>query len=246
MDEPACAFLACARLAALEELEERHSERQPSPPTAAARSVWAPLANARTAVCPSPSSLHAPAAPAAGAPAPPPASAWHSHTGLLPGLDVVALMHAAASRSQGALLETALPYAAAAVALTDQVHILCARACACMHVRALCSVHACPCAQHRLLACALGCVRLRSYPHLCVHTLIFPPHARVHPVTCPMPFHRLLAPTTAPHLSRPARPRQPQVRQVGEAMLGGAGQVRPAGACHRAGAQVDLVAGPLA
>lgn len=128
LDAPARTFLAVARLASAEEHHQHHSR---STLQACARETLTAQHRRKLGTSPpflaSPSSLsllqpqQGPQSPAA-AEHPPvgrgkgPASSWRASVGLLPGLNMVGLMHAAASGCQAALLGAALPHVAWAAA----------------------------------------------------------------------------------------------------------------------------------
>ncbi|KAF5837390.1 hypothetical protein DUNSADRAFT_4438 [Dunaliella salina] len=123
LDSPACTFLAAARLAAKEEEEEQLSKPQPpnhTPTTSRSPSVrsLSSLSGTFSSGAQLASSVKSSVPPPArGAPSMDTtpgmlASSWHARMGILPGLSMLCLMHAAASGCQGALLEAALPHLA--------------------------------------------------------------------------------------------------------------------------------------
>lgn len=132
LDVPACTFLAATRLAAKEEEEDLLSK--PQPPTHTPTTSRSPSARSLSSLsgiisssayfsssAKSSGPLHTRGASSSGdatADLLPPS--WHTRVGILPGLSMVCLMHAAASGCQGALLEAALPHLAWA-AKADQV-----------------------------------------------------------------------------------------------------------------------------
>eukprot|EP00983_Pelagomonas_calceolata_P082953 1156048-Pelagomonas_calceolata.AAC.5 len=134
LDVPACTFLAATRLAAKEEEEDLLSK--PQPPTHTPTTSRSPSARSLSSLsgiisssayfsssAKSSGPLHTRGASSSGdatADLLPPS--WHTRVGILPGLSMVCLMHAAASGCQGALLEAALPHLAWA-AKADQVDV---------------------------------------------------------------------------------------------------------------------------